>query len=59
MLSNTSRWSHTRGNTVVPSRWQATLAVRRSVNTSTSSRHGHLGNGHQAPGAGVAGIRRT
>lgn len=26
MLNNTSRWSHTRGNTVVPYRWQATLA---------------------------------
>ena len=26
MLSNTSRWSHARGNTVVPSRWQATIA---------------------------------
>ena len=24
MLSNTSRWSHARGNTVVPSRWQVT-----------------------------------
>lgn len=25
MLTNTSRWSHARGNEVVPSRWQATL----------------------------------
>lgn len=25
MLTNTSKWSHARGNTVVPSRWQATL----------------------------------
>ena len=25
MLDNTSKWSHARGNTVVPSRWQATL----------------------------------
>ena len=24
MLANTSRWSHAHGNTVVPSRWQAT-----------------------------------
>ncbi len=24
MLTDTSRWSHARGNTVVPSRWQAT-----------------------------------
>ena len=24
MLDNTSKWSHPRGNTVVPSRWQAT-----------------------------------
>jgi len=24
MLTNTSRWSHARGNEVVPSRWQAT-----------------------------------
>ena len=27
MLSNTSKWSHARGNTVVPSRWQVTGAV--------------------------------
>ena len=27
MLDNTSKWSHARGNTVVPSRWQATLDV--------------------------------
>jgi len=26
MLNNTSKWSHARGNTVVPSRWQATIA---------------------------------
>ena len=26
MLDNTSKWSHARGNTVVPSRWQATGA---------------------------------
>ena len=25
MLTDTSRWSHTRGNEMVPSRWQATL----------------------------------
>ena len=24
MLNNTYTWSHTRGNAVVPSRWQAT-----------------------------------
>ncbi len=24
MLNNTNEWSHTRGNAVVPSRWQAT-----------------------------------
>jgi hypothetical protein len=24
MLTNTSKWSHARGNEVVPSRWQAT-----------------------------------
>jgi hypothetical protein len=24
MLDNTSKWSHARGNTVVPSRWQMT-----------------------------------
>lgn len=28
MLTNTHRWSHTPGNTVVPSRWQATAHVR-------------------------------
>ena len=28
MLDNTSRWSHPHGNTVVPSRWQATLPLR-------------------------------
>ena len=27
MLSNTSRWSHARGNTVVPSRWQVTAEL--------------------------------
>jgi hypothetical protein len=26
MLTDTSRWSHARGNEVVPSRWQATLS---------------------------------
>ena len=25
MLNNTSKWSHARGNEVVPSRWQATV----------------------------------
>lgn len=41
MLTNTSRWSHARGNTVVPSRWQATLnPVNPSIAiTSTASRH--------------------
>lgn len=29
MLTNTHRWSHTPGNAVVPSRWQATLALAR------------------------------
>ena len=35
MLDNTSKWSHPRGNTVVPSRWQATseLAVVKSPAT--------------------------
>ena len=28
MLDNTSKWSHARGNTVVPSRWQATVWAR-------------------------------
>ncbi len=27
MLTDTSRWSHARGNEVVPSRWQATVQV--------------------------------
>ena len=27
MLTHISRWSHARGNEVVPSRWQATLAT--------------------------------
>ena len=26
MLTHTSRWSHARGNEVVPSRWQATAS---------------------------------
>ena len=30
MLANTSRWSHAHGNTVVPSRWQATKASDNS-----------------------------
>jgi hypothetical protein len=30
MLTNTHRWSHTRGNTVVPYRWQATGLSERS-----------------------------
>ncbi len=29
MLTDTSRWSHTRGNEPVPSRWQATKALCR------------------------------
>lgn len=28
MLTDTSTWSHARGNEVVPSRWQATVGVR-------------------------------
>ena len=31
MLDNTSKWSHPRGNTVVPSRWQATRPSSRST----------------------------
>jgi len=27
MLTDTSKWSHARGNEVVPSRWQATQAA--------------------------------
>ena len=27
MLDNTSKWSHPRGNTVVPSRWQVTQNI--------------------------------
>ena len=34
MLDNTSKWSHARGNTVVPSRWQATAGNGR-VNLHT------------------------
>ena len=29
MLTHNSRWSHARGNEVVPSRWQATLSWSR------------------------------
>jgi hypothetical protein len=29
MLTDTSRWSHARGNEVVPSRWQATVGTFR------------------------------
>ncbi len=28
MLTDTPKWSHTRGNKVVPSRWQATTATQ-------------------------------
>ena len=31
MLDNTSKWSHARGNTVVPSRWQATPTKHASI----------------------------
>jgi hypothetical protein len=34
MLTHTPRWSHARGNPVVPSRWQATPGVERSVGTT-------------------------
>lgn len=27
MLTNTHKWSHAPGNTVVPSRWQATIVL--------------------------------
>lgn len=27
MLKTTNKWSHTRGNTVVPYRWQVTLEM--------------------------------
>ncbi len=33
MLTDTSRWSHARGNEVVPSRWQATSAGRSAQET--------------------------
>lgn len=32
MLTKTRRWSHPRGNAVVPYRWQATSNFPRSVN---------------------------
>ena len=32
MLTDTSRWSHARGNEVVPSRWQATERVHNPRN---------------------------
>ena len=42
MLDNTSKWSHPRGNTVVPSRWQAThtyvLVVPDAGQTTQPSR---------------------
>ena len=31
MLDNTSKWSHARGNTVVPSRWQATVTTEAAL----------------------------
>ena len=37
MLTNTSRWSHARGNEVVPSRWQATLLVPLCCESVTKS----------------------
>lgn len=37
MLTDTSRWSHARGNGVVPSRWQATDYDRDAASKLGSS----------------------
>ena len=39
MLTNTSRWSHARGNEVVPSRWQATAPEPGGGNTAAAISH--------------------
>ncbi len=36
MLTDTSRWSHARGNEAVPSRWQATASESASAPTRAS-----------------------
>jgi hypothetical protein len=39
MLNPAPRWSHARGNTVVPSRWQATFAVPLAGEVNQRSDH--------------------
>ena len=40
MLTHTSRWSHARGNAVVPSRWQATFCDRTARGCMRSAYEG-------------------
>ncbi len=40
MLTDTPRWSHARGNGVVPSRWQATLHMPKMSVASIDQRGG-------------------
>ena len=54
MLTNTSRWSHARGNEVVPSRWQATHIMDPTWGHLTIKMSGHppfeaqvILNGHE------------
>jgi hypothetical protein len=40
MLTDTSRWSHARGNEVVPSRWQATKETASAMTHSFDASNG-------------------
>ena len=60
MLDNTSKWSHTRGNTVVPSRWQATHLAAGP--TDRDRRRAKVAEHVQAVfdlGRGAYGVRRV
>ena len=42
MINHAPRWSHARGNTVVPSRWQATINIPTRLAFSAGSFTLHL-----------------
>jgi hypothetical protein len=44
MLTDTSRWSHARGNEVVPSRWQATRTLKETPLAFTAGSHTRVRN---------------
>lgn len=52
MLTDTSRWSHARGNEVVPSRWQATTRCYSAADLALIRRRGDL----VADGVNLAGV---